>query len=92
MGVKKFAQKLNFFGLNFCKNVSYMYMHVVSTCTMHMYIYCYHVTQVWLQELSDNMKMTLQQLLVQCVQTGRTGGTGINPYKYPSQVGVAGIV
>lgn len=32
------------------------------------------------------MKVTLQELLVECVQAGRTGGAGVDPYKYPSQV------
>ena len=37
------------------------------------------------------MKVTLQELLVDCVQAGRTGGAGVDPYKYPSQVGLHGL-
>ena len=42
--------------------------------------------QVWLQHLADEMKRTLQHLLIECVKSGQSGGKGINPYQYPSQV------
>ena len=42
--------------------------------------------QVWLQLLADEMKHTLQHLLIKCVKSGQSGGKGINPYQYPSQV------
>ena len=40
---------------------------------------------MWLGKLSDEMKHTLQELLVQCLQEGRAGQSGIDPTKYPSQ-------
>ena len=43
---------------------------------------------MWLQQLSDQMKTTLQLLVIDCVRNGQAGGSGINPYNYPSQVSV----
>lgn len=43
-------------------------------------------SQVWLGKLSDEMKRTLQELLVACLQEGRAGQSGIDPTKYPSQI------
>lgn len=40
--------------------------------------------QVWLSELSAEMKETLKQLLYECVSAGRKGG--VDPSRYPSQV------
>ncbi len=43
--------------------------------------------QVWLGKLSDEMKHTLQQLLVECVREGQSAsGGGINPSRYPAQI------
>ena len=43
--------------------------------------------QVWLGKLSDEMKHTLQELLVECVKDGHNHqGGGVNPIHYPSQV------
>ena len=41
---------------------------------------------MWLGKLSDEMKRTLQELLVECVNDGHKGGGGVNPVRYPSQV------
>lgn len=41
---------------------------------------------MWLGKLSDEMKRTLQELLVECVNDGRKKGGGVNPVCYPSQV------
>lgn len=40
--------------------------------------------QVWLSELSAEMKETLKQLLYECVSAGRKGG--VDPSRFPSQV------
>lgn len=40
--------------------------------------------QVWLSELSAEMKETLKQLLYECVSAGRKGA--VDPSRYPSQV------
>ena len=48
-----------------------------------------HITadvEVWLDRLADEMKHTLQELLVECVKEGREGEGGVNPIKYPSQI------
>ena len=42
--------------------------------------------QVWLVKLSDEMKSTLQELLVECVKHGQEQGSGVNPVRYPSQI------
>ena len=43
--------------------------------------------------LAEQMKWTLQELLVQCLRDGRReGGSGINPNSYPSQVRISPIV
>ena len=57
--------------------------HPLTTHTRILYLY--H-SQVWLGRLSDEMKNTLQQLLVECVKEGRTGNRGIDPTRYPSQI------
>jgi len=44
------------------------------------------VFQIWLSELSAEMKQTLKQLLVECVAAGRKGE--VDPARYPSQVGL----
>ena len=42
---------------------------------------------MWLGHLAEQMKWTLQELLVQCLKDGRKEGeNGINPNNYPSQV------
>lgn len=40
--------------------------------------------QLWLSELSAEMKETLKQLLYECLSAGRKGG--VDPSRYPSQV------
>ena len=43
---------------------------------------------MWLGHLADQMKYTLQELLMECLKDGKKeGGSGINPNNYPSQVG-----
>lgn len=41
---------------------------------------------MWLGKLSDEMKCTLQELLVECVTQGRQQGGGVNPVSYPAQI------
>ena len=43
--------------------------------------------QVWLGDLANEMKDTLKQLLVDCLNASRKGsGGGVDPSKFPSQV------
>ena len=41
---------------------------------------------MWLGHLADEMKHTLQELLVECVKDGKSTGGGVNPIRYPSQI------
>ena len=43
--------------------------------------------QVWLSHLSDEMKNTLKELLKNCLRDAKSGKGGLDPNKYPSQVG-----
>ena len=40
----------------------------------------------WLNELSKEMKSTLKQLLIECVNVGRKNDGSLDPLKYPSQI------
>ncbi|XP_075905861.1 cytoplasmic dynein 2 heavy chain 1 [Nelusetta ayraudi] len=42
------------------------------------------LVEVWLSELSAEMKETLKQLLYECLSAGRKGG--VDPSRYPSQI------
>ena len=42
--------------------------------------------ETWLNELSKEMKNTLKQLLIECVNLGRKNDSSLDPLKYPSQV------
>ena len=44
--------------------------------------------QVWLGDLANEMKDTLKQLLVDCLNASKKGGSGggVDPSKFPSQV------
>lgn len=42
--------------------------------------------QAWLLRLAEEMKSTLQQLLVECVREGSSGDSSINPLLFPSQI------
>ena len=50
------------------------------------------VSQVWLSHLSDEMKNTLQELLKSCLRDAKAGRGGLDPNKYPSQVGSTDVV
>ena len=41
---------------------------------------------MWLGHLADEMKHTLQELLVECVKDGKSIDGGVNPTRYPSQI------
>ena len=41
---------------------------------------------MWLGLLADEMKHTLQELLVECVKDGKASDGGVNPTRYPSQI------
>lgn len=41
---------------------------------------------MWLGHLADEMKHTLQELLVECVKDGKSTDGGVNPTRYPSQI------
>ncbi|XP_054724974.1 LOW QUALITY PROTEIN: cytoplasmic dynein 2 heavy chain 1-like [Uloborus diversus] len=43
--------------------------------------------EIWLQQLADEMKSTLQSLLMECLRMSRQGaGNSLNPLQYPTQV------
>ena len=42
--------------------------------------------QVWLGQLSDEMKDTLKELLLECLKDAKQSKGGLDPNKYPSQV------
>lgn len=42
--------------------------------------------QVWLSRLSEEMKDTLKELLVECLKDAKQSKGGLDPNKYPSQV------
>ena len=44
--------------------------------------------QVWLGRLSDEMKDTLKELLLECLRDAKQSKGGLDPNKYPSQVGI----
>ena len=47
-----------------------------------------YTRQVWLGDLANEMKDTLKQLLVDCLNASKKGGSGggVDPSKFPSQV------
>jgi dynein heavy chain 2 len=54
---------------------------------IHYYSRISSEVESWLSELANEMKDTLNSLLVDCVTDGRKdGGSGMDPLKYPSQV------
>ena len=42
--------------------------------------------EVWLARLAVEMKDTLQMLLKDCMNDGKSSSNGVDPNKYPSQV------
>ena len=45
---------------------------------------------MWLGKLANEMKDTLTELLVECLNVGKKGSkSGVDPLKYPSQVCIA---
>ena len=50
------------------------------------------VWQVWLGDLANEMKDTLKQLLIDCLNASKKGGSGggVDPSKFPSQVRFTG--
>ena len=48
---------------------------------------------MWLGKLANEMKDTLKELLVECLNAGKKGSkSGVDPLKYPSQVCVLSLM
>ena len=47
---------------------------------------CHVGNQLWLSNLSDEMKNTLQTLLLDCLGDSRQSKSGLDPNRYPCQV------